>query len=109
MTPTTRLPPCAARSWFASCAALPVAWFTPMENVNAPCTGWPSAEMTRHVVTYVPLPSFGTVTVTVAAESAWLGLPVTMRWPPESNSRIPPRPTWTFSSNRSEIVAGDRG
>ncbi len=51
-TPTVRLPACAASSFAASASTLPDE--RPTANVNAPCTGWESAEITCHVTTYAP-------------------------------------------------------
>ncbi len=62
--PTIASPPCwvsrrlARPSTFADAAPLPTV------NVNAPRTGWESAEMTRQVTTYEPLSRFGTDALT---------------------------------------------
>ena len=50
-TPTVVLPPWLASSRFASASASFTDPFAPTWNVNAPCTGCESAEMTRQVTT----------------------------------------------------------
>ena len=54
--------------------------FGPTWNVYAPSIGCESAEMTRHVTTYVPLASFGNDTATLLPfPSGCSGEPVTTR------------------------------
>ncbi len=111
MTPVVRLPPPAASSWAAwlwlalAAAALAV----PIWKVKAPWTGWESAEMTRHVTTYPP---GGMVAGTSAATAwpsprGWYVLPLSMRLPPELNTRTAPSWISTSSSKCSTTVLGD--
>ena len=44
--------------------------FGPTANVNAPRTGWPSAEITRHQTRYQPSSSFFSGTTSVSTSVA---------------------------------------
>ena len=84
-----------AAGWSASSRrALPV----PTRNVNAPSTGCVSAEITRHVTTYVPAPSFGRLACTVdPSPPGCSGVPESISLPCSSYTRTVPSFTPTDS------------
>ena len=104
-TPTALLPPPCASSFAASASAFCDEF--PTVNVNPPCTGWESAEMTRHVTTYAPVSRCGRLAATVwAGLFTWRGAPMSTRSPFSLNTAIEPNETSTFSLNVSSTAVG---
>src|SRR5215469_16050290 len=72
----------------------------PIENVNAPCTGCESAEITCQPTVYVPPPRPGSnPTVICCGTVPWTVLPSSARWPLGANTRRLSGLTPTASSN----------
>src|SRR6185437_4486296 len=58
-----------------------VALAAPTENVNAPLTGWVSAEMTCQTAVYVPSPRLGRRLTAISSPEMCLVGPTSTRWP----------------------------
>ena len=78
---------------------------SPTTNVNAPLTGWLSADTTLHATTYVPSPrSSGNPTVTISPSACASSL--STRSPSVSSTRTPPSSSDTSSEKRSVTTSG---
>ena len=75
-----------------------VALASPTENTSEPPTGWPSAEITRQLSTWVPRRSVGGVTVTVVFSAVAAGVVVV---PSGAISRITSGVTGSLKISRS--------
>src|SRR5215472_11167965 len=93
--PTSGLAP-----WLRVAGLTEVLLGAPIENVNAPCTGCESAEITCQPTVYVPPPRPGSnPTVICCGTVPWTVLPSSARWPLGANTRRLSGLTPTASSN----------